>query len=132
MRAHQLQWIRLSPQVEAVLVPDDLLSIRYLLLHDTFHVLLGFDVSPAGELGVWSFVGAQRYSRSFERAAVAARVFYSATHPLTVGTLRQARDRGLQMAVNEQCLICHPIEQWWDEPLAVVRSRLGIADAAGP
>jgi hypothetical protein len=63
MQAHQLKWIRLSPEIESVLVPYDLLAIRYLLLHDVFHVLLGFDVSPAGELGVWIFVGRSTTAR---------------------------------------------------------------------
>lgn len=126
MDTHQLKWIRLSPEVESGLVPGDLLAIRYLLLHDAFHVLLGFDVSPAGELGVWTFVGEQHYSRSFEWAATAARVFYSATHPLSVVALQRARSRGLQLAAHAQCLIVQPIERWWDQPLAAVRARLGI------
>lgn len=37
---------------------DRVLGLRYTLLHDLFHVLLGFDTSLPGELGVWEFVGA--------------------------------------------------------------------------
>lgn len=132
MHTHQLKWIRLSAEVESVLIPEDRLAIRYLLLHDAFHVLLGFDVSPAGELGVWTFVGAQRYSRSFERAATVAGVFYAITHPLTVGPLRRARHRGLALAARARCLIAEPMEQWWEEPLEPLRSRLGIEGPPGP
>lgn len=132
MRTHQLKWIQLSSEVESVLAPDDLLAIRYLLLHDAFHVLLGFDVSPAGELGVWTFVGGQHYSRSFERAAMAARVFFSATHPLSVIALQRARNRGLRLAALTKCLIVQPIEQWWDQPLEAVRAQLGIDASTRP
>lgn len=102
------------------------LAVRYLLLHDAFHVLLGFGISLPGELGVWSFVAEQHYSPSFERAATYARLLYPVFAPSRIGELRAARIAGTTMARSVPCLIAQPIDAYWDEPLISVRKRLGI------
>ena len=102
------------------------LAVRYLLLHDAFHVLLGFGISLPGELGVWSFVAAQHYSPSFDRAATYARLLYPVVAPSQVRELRAARLAGAALARSAPCLIAQPIDAYWDEPLISVRKRLGI------
>jgi ubiquinone biosynthesis protein Coq4 len=102
------------------------LAVRYLLLHDAFHVLLGFDISLPGELGVWSFVGEQHYSPSFDRAATIARLLYPVIAPSQTGELRAARLAGMSLARSAPCLIVQPIDAFWEEPLISVRKRLGL------
>ncbi|HEV2611007.1 MAG TPA: Coq4 family protein [Noviherbaspirillum sp.] len=102
------------------------LAVRYLLLHDAFHVLLGFGISLPGELGVWSFVAGQHYSPSFDRAATYARLFYPVIAPSQIRELRAARLAGAAMARSAPCLIAQPIDAYWDEPLISVRKHLGI------
>ena len=44
-----------------------LFALRYTVTHDIFHVLLGFDTSYAGEMGVFAFTIAQNYSKTIGR-----------------------------------------------------------------
>ena len=116
----------LSPEVAAELGPLNPVAVRYPLLHDAFHVLLGFDTGLPGELGVWSFVGAQRYTPTFRHVATIARFSYALAAPSSAAALRQARLRGERMGRAAPCLIAQPIEAWWAAPLLQVRQRLGL------
>ena len=49
---NRLRPFQVSPEVAEELWPEHVLEVRYPLLHDAFHVLLDFDISLAGELGV--------------------------------------------------------------------------------
>ncbi|MDJ0736688.1 MAG: Coq4 family protein [Nostocaceae cyanobacterium] len=40
--------------------------LRYVVTHDIFHVLLDFDTSYAGEIGVLAFTVSQNYSKSLK------------------------------------------------------------------
>lgn len=75
LAANGLKPLDVSPEVGAEIARINPLAVRYPILHDAFHVLLGFDATLPGEIGVWSFVSAQRYSPSFDRAATFARFF---------------------------------------------------------
>ncbi len=63
VRTHPLKWIRPSPDVESVPVPEDILAIRCLLPHDAIQVQPGFDASRGGEQGVRNLVEAQHHGR---------------------------------------------------------------------
>jgi ubiquinone biosynthesis protein Coq4 len=121
-----------SPEVAAELWPDHVLEVRYPLLHDAFHVLLGFDVTLAGELGVWSFVAAQRYSPSFDRAGRLGALLYPLAAPGRRAALRAAAARGRALGQDAVCLIAEPLEEYWATNLEEVRARcaLGIRDQA--
>ena len=121
----------LTPLTVSAPVADELgqrhlLAVRYLLLHDAFHVLLGFDTRLSGELGVWSFVAGQGYCPTYARAATAARWLYPIAAPTQRAALHDARRRGLELARDVPCLIAQPIDLAWEEPLDEVRRRLGI------
>lgn len=126
MDLNRLTPIVISPEVRAELAAAQPLGLRYALLHDAFHVLLGFDTSLAGELGVWSFVAAQRYSPTFRWAAGLARVLYPLQAPSLRGELRAARLRAEAQAERVPCLIAQPLETLLDLPLLQVRHSLGI------
>ncbi|MEH2039955.1 Coq4 family protein [Nostoc sp.] len=63
MQANQLKPLNISPELEDV-AKRNLFALRYLVTHDIFHVLLDFDTTYAGEIGVLAFAATQNYSKS--------------------------------------------------------------------
>jgi ubiquinone biosynthesis protein COQ4 len=131
MEGQGLQPIHVSREVAAELARTSRLEVRYPLLHDAFHVLLGFDTSLVGELGVWSFVGAQHYSPSFDRAARLGRRLYPLVRPHQRAALRASFARGETLGRRARCLIAEPLEHLFPLPLGEARSRLGLQGGAG-
>ena len=135
---HYSQFIHLNnieplrPSVRTVLQlqPTNLVAARYVLLHDVFHVLLGFDISRCGELAVWSFVAAQRYNVAFSGAAMMATWIYPLLEPQSFRQLALHRKRGHYLGSTVPCLIKQPIEKFWAVPLDEVRAQLGIPNVA--
>lgn len=66
------QPLHLSAPARERLGRSSTLAVRYAVLHDAFHVLLGFGAGLPGELGVWVFVGAQDYAAASARPASAS------------------------------------------------------------
>ena len=126
MHVRRLTPIVVSPEVADELVASHLLAVRYPIVHDAFHVLLGFGTDLPGELGVWTFVAEQGSCRSFERAAALARSLYPVVAPHRRAQLARARVRGLALARSAACLIAEPLETFWQDPLADVRRALRI------
>jgi ubiquinone biosynthesis protein Coq4 len=133
----------LSPLV----IPDDMdrdmlarnaFNARYGVIHDMTHVLTGFDSSPAGESGVWAFVGAQGYSRTFAMASVVALLFHNLLAPLWV--LVRPRQwlrgfplwfRGRRMGKRAKLLLPLRLEEHFSTDLATLRQDLDITET-GP
>lgn len=126
LAANGLKPLDVSSAVGAEITCINPLAVRYPILHDAFHVLLGFNASLPGEIGVWSFVSAQHYSPSFDRAASFARFLYPIVAPASHQQLREQRLRGLALALEVPCLIAQPTEEYWHEPLSELRERLRI------
>ncbi|MDC3379542.1 Coq4 family protein [Planctomycetota bacterium] len=122
---------RLSVIAPTEAVPESILraaslTIRYGVTHDMFHVLTGFDASWPGEVGVWAFVGGQRYSRSFRFAAWLAMLVAPLLSPLRVGQAWRNWHRGWSMGQRAKTVIAEPLEDYLEEPVASVRQKLGI------
>lgn len=129
MQQHGLQTIRPSEALLDSLAPSHYLAARYVVLHDVFHVLLGFDTSPAGELGVYAFVDAQGYSPQLSRAYRVARVFYRLTS-WRWSQLKAAEQRGKALAAEAKLLIALPLEDWLTRPLDEVRRECSLSAVA--
>jgi len=129
MDENGLSPLLVSPAVAEELARINLLAVRYTILHDAFHVLLGYDASLAGELGVWTFVARQHYCVTHRRAALAARLLYPLWAPTRHAALRAARLRAEALAPVVPSLIAEPIETWWALSLAKLRERLRISPA---
>lgn len=102
-------------------------SIRYVRVHDMFHVLLGFETDMVGELGVYAFVGEQGYNSTLNRAARTARtvgrlMFWARTR------IHEAEARGGTLGRLAPPLIAQPLESMLPEPLEDVRRHVGLAD----
>lgn len=123
---NELRPFSVSPDVAKELWPDHVLEVRYPLLHDAFHVLLDFDTSLPGELGVWSFVAAQHYSPAYDRAGRLGARLYPLLRPSLRAPLSKAAERGRRLGERARCLIAEPIELHWQDPIEQVREEFGI------
>ena len=117
--------VKLTPDLSA----GEKLHIRRLQLHDFLHVLLGFDATPAGQLGVFAFVAAQHYCPQFEWSARRFAQIYMTIAPWARDELAYAEYRGRQLALNTPRLLTMPIELEWNSSLVELRDRLNIRKA---
>lgn len=106
--------------------PSSILAARRILLHDALHVLLGFDPDPAGELGVFSFVAAQRYSPRYDREARELGQLYMTIAPWLREELQAAEYRGRELAAAAPRLLMLPLEREWNTPLTPLQARLKL------
>ncbi|MEO0378511.1 MAG: Coq4 family protein [Cyanobacteria bacterium P01_A01_bin.17] len=126
LQSNCIQPLILAEETRIELQDSPILAIRYPILHDVFHVLLGFDTSLAGELGVWSFVAAQRYSPAFDRAALIGRWFTRLLTPWQWQRLQAYEYKGRRLGGQAVCVIAQPLEEFWDMPLGEVRFRFNL------
>lgn len=124
--ANGLQPFRLSDAIDDELVARNIFVARYSLVHDVFHVLTGFDTSWAGELGVWAFVAAQRYTAGHWIAVGMACVLYPLIAPRQIPRLWHNLRRGVSMGRRAACLLTVPFEQQWTRSVVELRRELGI------
>ena len=123
---NHIQPLTLSPETRTHLQDASILAIRYPIFHDAFHVLLGFDTSLAGELGVWSFVAAQHYSPAYDRAAFVGRWFTRLVTPWQWPRLKTYEQAGRILGEQAACLIAQPLEEYWGMPLQDVRQQFDL------
>lgn len=98
-------------------------TIRYVRLHDMFHVLLGFDTSVAGELGVYAFIGEQHYTKKLDWASRVAKSFEFIMF-WKRKTLNAAKKRGQRLAQNAEVIVTLPLEDMFDRDLDTLRREL--------
>jgi ubiquinone biosynthesis protein COQ4 len=129
LAANRLSPFRLTAALDPGVRERQVFTSRYLLLHDVFHVLTGFDTSWAGEIGVWSFVAAQRYAPMHRIAVVLASLLYPLFAPLQIARIWRNRRLGREMGRAAASLIEVPLETMWDRPVDEIRRELGIVPA---
>lgn len=132
LQHNHIQPLILAKETRTELQNSPLLAIRYPILHDAFHVLLGFDTSLAGELGVWSFVAAQRYSPAYKRAAFVGRWFTRLVMPWQWRRLWVYEEMGRRLGERAGCVITEPLDDFWAMPLEDVRTRLNLPSNVKP
>lgn len=126
LQKKHIQPLTLSPDTRNELQNSPILAIRYPIFHDAFHVLLGFDTSLAGELGVWSFVAAQHYSLAYDRAALIGRWFTRLITPWQWPRLTAYEQAGRTLGKQAACVIAQPLEKYWSMPLPDVRQQFDL------
>lgn len=103
-----------------------LFALRYTVTHDIFHVLLGFDTSYAGEIGVFAFTIAQNYSEMMN----AFEPLVTSVYPLIfINQAKQMRGnirKGKALGKKAKCLLTYRFEDNWARPIADIRSELGL------
>lgn len=131
MMQYRITPLNVSSDLEDI-AQRHVIGLRYLVTHDMFPTLLGFDTSYAGEMGVYAFARAQEYSSQITWVYRAARVLYPVFAPTTIGKIRRARRWGLQMGREAKFLLGYRFEDNWHRPLDEIRAELGVTPAATP
>lgn len=100
--------------------------LRYTTTHDLFHVLTGFQTTPAGELGLFAFMIAQGFDVGSKARLWLMIALYAWIVPLHVpGMIRNIRV-GTEMGEKAKNLLLEPLETYLSEPLDALRARLGL------
>lgn len=125
MKANNLQPLNVSPELDDV-AKRNVFAIRYVVTHDIFHVLLGFDTSYAGEIGVLAFAAAQNYSNSFKISLWLAKLLYPLLAPQQVKAIFANLQKGRELGNQAEFLLGYRFEDHWQEPINEVRNDLGL------
>ena len=129
MEAHDLRPIVPTDRPDASMIARNAFTVRYAGIHDMVHVLTGFDTSWPGEIGVWAFVGGQRYSRGFQVAAVVSLLVAPFRCPLQLGRAYRNFRRGWAMGARAKLVIAQRLEDHFETPLLELRAALQVEGA---
>ena len=129
LAANRLHPIVPTDRVDPELVARNAFTVRYAIIHDMVHVITGFDVTWAGEAGVWAFVGVQRYSLTFRIASFLALLVAPFRSPLRLRQVWRAWMRGRAMGRRARLLLTERLEERFEQRLADVRAELGVVGA---
>jgi ubiquinone biosynthesis protein Coq4 len=125
MEVNQLKPFNVSSELDEV-AKRNVFALRYVVTHDIFHVLLGFDTSYAGEIGVLAFAAEQNYSSSLKISLRIARVLYPILAPSQIKAIFANLHKGQELAKKAKFLLGVRFEEYWERPLSEVRSELGL------
>ncbi len=125
MKRNNLQTLNISPELDDV-AQRNVFALRYVITHDIFHVLLGFDTSYAGEIGVLAFAAAQNYSKSLKVSFWFAKILYPIIAPQQIKAIVANQLKGQELAINAEFLLGYRFEEHWNEALGKVREDLGL------
>lgn len=130
MRAHDLDVFRLTDAVSPEMRARQTYGIRYAITHDMFHVLLGFDPSYVGEMGVLAFAHGQGYGRVVTVQVWFAWVFWTVLSGFRLSALREAYRRGRAMGEAAPFLLGMRLEERFAEPLDALRAEFRLTEVA--
>lgn len=125
MQRHQLQPFNISPEL-ADIAEKNVFALRYAVTHDMFHLLLDFDTSYAGEIGVLAFAVEQKYSSGQALGLKIARILYPIMAPRQFKQIRANLNRGQLLGKKAKFLLNCRFEDYWEIPLSSLRKELGI------
>jgi ubiquinone biosynthesis protein Coq4 len=127
--AHQLRLQGLTPDSlidpSPITSPQDYLVHRLRETHDIVHVLTGFGVDGAGELGLQAFNLAQNRS-PLAVMLIFGGMLSALQNDEPLEPLLRALARGFEMGLSAQCVIAQKLEQGWERPLLDWRQQLGL------
>ena len=101
-------------------------ALRFTATHDLHHVVLGFDTTLAGEIGVLAFNVGQGTAPGGRRLLAFAKVFYSIITPWNARRIFRNARLGMELGRAAENVLSAPLEAWLDESLADVRRRLKL------
>lgn len=105
---------------------NNVFSLRYAVTHDIYHLLLGFDTTYAGEIGVLAFATAQNYVEIQKMNLLIAKILYPILSPSQVGKIYKNVDKGYSLGKKVKCLLSYKFEENWHKPLEELRKELGF------
>ena len=125
MLKYEIQPLEISPDLQEE-ADRNCFALRYTLTHDIFHILLGFDTSFAGEMGVYGFTVAQNYSKMLSLAELPFMLIFSIIAPTQIRKIFANNRRGKALGKQAQCLLAYPFEENWARPISDIRAELGL------
>ncbi|ALF53532.1 hypothetical protein ACX27_12885 [Nostoc piscinale CENA21] len=125
MQTNHLQPLNISSGLDDV-AKRNVFALRYVVTHDIFHVLLGFDTTYAGEIGVLAFAAAQNYSNSLKISLWLAKFLYPILAPQQVREIFANLKKGKELGKTADFLLAYRFEEHWLEPIDELRKNLGI------
>ncbi|WP_016953506.1 Coq4 family protein [Anabaena sp. PCC 7108] len=127
MKANSLKPLDISPEIDDI-ARRNVFSLRYVVTHDIFHVLLGFDTTYAGEIGVLAFAAEQNYSKSLKISLWLARFLYPILAPQQIKAIFANIQKGQEMASQADFLLGYRWEEYWEEPINKIRQRFKLPE----
>ncbi|MEC4812265.1 MAG: Coq4 family protein [Scytonema sp. PMC 1069.18] len=127
MRENHLKPFNISPELEDV-AKRNVFALRYIATHDIFHLLLGFDTSYAGEIGVLAFAATQNYSKSLKYSLWLAKFLYPIIAPQQRKAIFINVQKGIELGKRVQFLLGYRFEEHWKEPIKKLRNQLGLPE----
>ena len=125
MKANHLKPFNVSPQFDEI-ARRNVFALRYVVTHDIFHVLLGFDTTYAGEIGVLAFAAEQNYSHSLKIGLKLAKLLYPLLAPFQIKQIFANLHKGQELGKNAKFLLGVRFEEYWERPLSDVRAELRL------
>ena len=125
MKQHNIQPLEISPDLKEE-ADRNPFALRYTVTHDLFHILLGFDTSYAGEMGVFGFTVGQNYSKMLKLAELPVMLIICLIAPKQIKQTLANRRRGKTIGKQAKCLLTYPFEDNWSRPIEDVRAELGL------
>jgi len=125
MQANHLKPLNISPELDVV-AQRNVFALRYTVTHDIFHVLLGFDTTYAGEIGVLAFAAAQNYSSSLKISLWLAKFLYPIFAPHQIKEIFANVKQGKELGKKADFLLAFRFEEHWSDPLNELKKNLGL------
>jgi len=131
--SHYMKKNKLTPFVVSQeyydMANNNVFACRYAITHDIFHLLLDFDTSYAGEIGVLAFAAAQGYSNSLKYLALPlAFILYPIFSPKTIRQIYANAGRGWRMGKKAKFLLGIRFEEMWERPFDEMKLALGLPE----
>ncbi|MCA1992972.1 MAG: hypothetical protein LDL41_13185 [Coleofasciculus sp. S288] len=125
MKANQLKPFNVSPELDEI-AKHNVFALRYVITHDILHVLLGFDTSYAGEIGVLAFAAEQNYSPSLKLSLKLAKVLYPILAPFQTKAIFTNICKGQELGKTAKFLLGVRFEEYWERPISEVKAEFGL------
>jgi ubiquinone biosynthesis protein Coq4 len=116
MQINHLKALNISPELVDV-AQRNVFALRYAVTHDIFHVLLGFDTTYAGEIGVLAFAAEQNYSKSLKISLKLAQFLYPILAPQQSQMICANLNKGQKLGKKADFLLGYRFEEHWQEPI---------------
>ncbi|MBE9126631.1 MULTISPECIES: Coq4 family protein [unclassified Coleofasciculus] len=101
-------------------------ALRYTVTHDIFHILLGFDTSYPGEMGVFGFTVGQNYTKALNLVYPLIKLIFVMIKPMQAKAIFASASRGKELGEQASCLLAYRFEENWARAIADIRSELGL------
>ncbi|MGB5961173.1 MAG: Coq4 family protein [Coleofasciculaceae cyanobacterium] len=101
-------------------------ALRYTVTHDIFHILLGFDTSYPGEIGVFGFTVGQNYTKALNLVYPFIKLIFLVIKPMQAKAIFASARRGEELGKQAGCLLAYRFEENWVRAIADIRAELGL------